>query len=374
MAIELDQNKQIRPPGQGLIKRLQGLLPLRQDVSAKQKMFFLERLSLLLETGGAIYPSLVLLASQEENPLFTAIINDVAQEVLGGNALSQALSCHPGVFSSNYVYLVKAGEKGGFLPQVLRQLCVLEEKRDMVRHKIMAAALYPAGLLIFTFFVILFILLVVFPKFGTLFGSIRQELPFTTRFLLQLSEILKHYWFFMLLAAGILLIGLAYLVSLPACRRLLDRGKLRLPLLRTLFVQVYLIQVLRVMSLSLGNGVPIVETLRSCRGLVANYFFQEFIAVLEENVVEGRGIACGFEQQQFIPPLVSQMVKTGEQGGNLAYVTERIAEFYERELERTIVIFSKTIEPLLLLLVGGIVGTVVAALILPIFKLSRAVH
>ncbi|NNF67707.1 MAG: hypothetical protein HKM98_09390, partial [Gammaproteobacteria bacterium] len=208
---------------------------------------------------------------------------------------------------------------------------------------------------------------------ATMFAAIEDQLPPTTMALMWASHMLVDYW--MYLIAGTALIGWAISQWLGSeqGRDLLDGCKLRMPGLRTIMMELYLTQIFRVLGLSLGNGVSVPDALASCRDVVQNNRFRRFIADVEKQVQEGGGIATGFEQASFIPPLVRQMVNTGEKTGNLAKVLTRTADYYERELARRLDRVAKLTEPVMLLVMGVIVGGLVSSLILPIFKLSRAV-
>jgi type II secretory pathway component PulF len=219
-----------------------------------------------------------------------------------------------------------------------------------------------------------FILTFVFPKFAVMFASIHDQLPITTRVLLVVSEVLTgHGAIVAALTAGAVGAGWV-LMRQPAVRVAIDRAKLRLPVLRDVFAKIYLTRLLRVMGISLEHGVTILATLEACRAVVTNADFQRFILDLERDVTEGKGIAAGFEHSNFVPLSVRQMIATGEATGTLGRVMTRVADSYDRELTRLLARLTKMAEPVMLLVMGVLVGTIVSSLILPIFKLSRAVH
>ncbi len=240
------------------------------QVSARERMFFIERLALLLETGSSLHPSLQTLKAQTQNPVLAAVLYDMAEEVMSGKPFSQALARHPQVFSATYVNLVAAGEQGGFLPQVLNQLQQMEDKREKLQSTLLTAFSYPGFLLVFSLGVIVFILAVVFPKFGTLFASIYDQLPVTTRFLMAMSELVRHYWIAILGGTAVSLFGYVNWVKSPGGSEILSGLKLKVPGLKDIFIQVYLVQVLQVLSLSLGNGVSVLDALRACRDVIDN--------------------------------------------------------------------------------------------------------
>ena len=337
-------------------------------------MFFTERLALLLETGNALHTSLDTLAEQVDNPSLREVINKLKEDIAAGVPFSQALEKHPQIFSKTYVNLVAASEQGGFMAEVLDQLMKMEEKRLQLISTLQTALYYPTFLIIFSIAVVLFVLIFVFPKFGNLFTEIVNDLPITTRLLLNISDALRHYFIYIVAAiAGMTYLFIWWLKS-PEGSAIYDRLKLKMPLIRDIFIQLYMLQLMRVMSLSLTHGVGVLDALKSSYDVVRNTVFKDFLNEVEHHVNEGQGIAIAFQKSDFIPGLVQQMITTGEETGNLSLVLTRIADFYERELTKKLKIVTKIIEPALLLCMGLLVGLIVSSLILPIFKLSRVVH
>jgi len=346
----------------------------RARLGSADRMQFTERLALLLETGVALHDALRTLQEQSSKPQLAAIIGRVAEDIVGGQRFSEALARHPELFPPTYINLVGASEAGGFLPQVLVQLVDMDEKEQRLRSTIVSSLSYPLFLAGFSVLVVVFILAVVFPKFAAMFASIYDQLPVTTRFFMAASELLTRHG----VAIGCVLLALcgAALAALrqPGTRERLDRLKLRLPVLRSIFVKIYLTRLLRVMGISLERGVTILATLNACRNVIPNSEFQHFIGVLETQVTEGCGIAAGFRDSPLVPASVKQMIDTGEETGSLGRVMARVADFYERDLTRQLNGLAKLAEPVMLLVMGILVGTIVTSIILPIFKMSRAVH
>ncbi len=340
----------------------------------RERMFFTERLELLLETGVPLHSALDSLEHQVGLPEMQAVVADLRESVAGGLAFSQALAKHPKAFPPTYVNLVGAGEQGGFLPRVLQRLREMDEKREELRSTLLAAFSYPAFLIVFSLAVVLFVLVVVFPKFAEIFEMIWDQLPLTTRLLMGLGEGLRAQWAPVLLGSGAVgFLAWRWLRS-PRGRAAVDALLLRLPLLRDISVQYQLVQFMHVMSLSLTHGVALLDALRACREVVSSAAFRRFVRHLETRVEEGQGVASGFQDAPFLPVLVPQMVSTGEESGGLALVMGRIAEFYEREWRRRLTALAKIIEPAMLLVMGVVIGLIVSSLLLPIFKLSTAVR
>ncbi|MDH3274223.1 MAG: type II secretion system F family protein [Gammaproteobacteria bacterium] len=345
----------------------------RPKVSSSDRRFFTEQLSLMLETGANLHQALVLLKQQDQLPAMASVIDDLENGVAGGRSFSAALADHPEVFSTTYVNLVAASEGGGFIHEVLAELLRMDEQAEELNNTVRSALSYPIFLSLFSLGVIVFVLMVVFPKFSVMFAKIHDQLPMTTIVLMHASDFLRDYWMQMIAAiAAITMLTLQW-ARKPTGRETIDRLKLTLPGIKHIFMQVYLTQSLRVMSLSLANGVNITDTLIATRDIVRNSIFRRFFVTIEEQVSQGNGVAIGFRQNDMIPLLAQQMIATGEETGSLSKVMSRLADYYERELTKRLKSMSKMAEPIMLMVMGVIVGVIVSSLILPIFKLSRAV-
>lgn len=339
----------------------------------KDRMFFTEQLALLLETGTALHGALQALRNQTSNPALQSVIHELMDEVSTGKPFSHALSKHPAFFPATYVNLVAAAEAGGFLDRVLQELLQMDERREELRRTLVSTMSYPVFLIVFSIAVVIFILAVVFPKFAELFSSIRDQLPATTLVLMRASNLVHDHWLVLGTCLTAVLASIFWWLVTPFGRETMDRIKMRLYYVRDIYIQLYLVQSLRVMGLSLANGVSVPDTLVSCREVVANRVFQKFIGHIERSVQEGKGLAIAFTESDFIPSAVKQMVATGEETGNLPRIMSRVADYYERELNKRLTALARIVEPLMLLAMGGVVGLIVSSLILPIFKLSRVV-
>ena len=345
-----------------------------KNVITADRIAFTERLALLLETGVPLHSALLSLHEQTPMPRLKAILGQVADDIVGGQRFSEALARHPDLFPPTYVNLIGASESGGCLPEVRAQLVDMDEKQEQLRSTIMSALTYPGFLIVFSCAVVIFILVAVFPKFTVMFTSIYNELPITTRFLMGASRILTEHATAVLGGVVLVLGALVAAMRQPGTQDAIDRLKLRLPFVRDIFVKIYITRLMRVMGISLQRGVTILATLAACRNVIPNAEFQRFIGELEVQVTEGRGIAAGFSASPLIPVSVRQMIETGEQTGTLGRVMGRVADFYERDLTRQLNQVAKLAEPIMLLVMGVLVGTIVTSIILPIFKMSRAVH
>ncbi|MDH3373484.1 MAG: type II secretion system F family protein [Gammaproteobacteria bacterium] len=337
------------------------------------RMFFSEQLALLLETGESLYGALTTIAKQTENPQMRSIVEQVAQDVSEGQSFGFALARHDTMFSSTYVNLIGASEAGGFMHEVLLQLLNMDKKREELRNTLVSAATYPAFLIVFSLAVVVFVLVVVFPKFGSMFTSIYDQLPVTTKALMAVSDFMRQYWWLLLAGIAGAAVVLRQWLTSDSGRAHIDHLQLHVPRVRDIFVQIYLVQALQVLSTSLVNGVSVMDSLDACRDVVKNSVFRDLITRIEEKVQSGAGVAAGFAEADFLPDLAKHMIATGEQTGNLGAVMGRIADYYETQLTKKLDTLSKLAEPIMLLVMGVVVGVLVSSLILPIFKLSHAV-
>jgi len=288
--------------------------------------------------------------------------------------ISAALAAFPEAFPPTYSTLIRAAEEGGYLERALRHLLAMEENRDELQATMVSAFTYPPFQIVFSFGVVIFILGFVFPKFAVLFGSIADQLPTSTRVLMAASDVIADHGGMLFVAFLGLLAAAIVAMNQPGAGVALHRLAEKIPGIRDLLTQFYLIQSMRVLSLSLANGVTLVDALDACHGVVNSPKFGNFLSGVRDQVTEGKGFAAGFASGSFVPPLARQMIATGDEAGRLELVTRRLADHYQTLLERRLNMLSKIIEPLMLLLMGVVVGVIVSSLILPIFKISRAVH
>ena len=345
-----------------------------RKVGPRERMFFTERLSLLLDTGIPLHVALESLARQASHGEMSRLTDRLNEDVKGGSTFARALAERPDVFPPTYVNLIAAAEVGGFLPVALDRLRDAEERREELRATLSAALSYPAVLAVASIGVVIFVLVVVFPKFEEIFAVIHDQLPITTRWLMATSDFLRRFWLPILAVTGGGGLLFSRWVRRPEGIAAIDRLMLAVPGLREIVIQLNVVQILRVMGLSLANGVGMLDALRSAREAVSSVYFADFIGRVEQGVSEGRGLQHGFNEEPRLPELVKQMIETGEESGNLPAVMARLADFYEREWRRALGMIAKIAEPAMLLVMGCVVGLIVSSLILPIFKLSRAVH
>ncbi|MFK8026607.1 MAG: type II secretion system F family protein [Gammaproteobacteria bacterium] len=375
MAIELDQStiSNDKNTNKSILDKEFTLFE-KKTISSKDRIFLFQQIQLLLQTGTPLRAGLSALSKQSDKTAIRDLLQSLIDSIDEGKSFSYALSKFPEVFTSTHVNLISASEDGGYMDKVLQQIIDMEERREKLKETMISAISYPMFLAVFSFGVVAFILVIVFPKFAELFAKIHEHLPATTKVLMWVSDGLIHQWPIVIGCMAAIVISFFYWLKSESGSKQFDKFKLSFPLVKDVFLQVYLVQSLRVMYLSLSNGVSIVDTLHSCKNTVQNNIYQEFLMTVENQINEGKGISHGFSQGKFVPPLVKQMISTGEESGNLPVVMGKIADHYENELMNHLKTLSKLAEPIMLVLMGAVVGIIVSSLILPIFMLSRAVN
>ena len=341
------------------------------SVAPKDRMFFTEQLALLLETGTSLHPALISIRGQMHDSPMASIIDSIADGVVAGKSLSEMFSEHPKVFNPTYVSLVAASEQGGFLHEVLEQLRRMDEQNGELKSSMISAFSYPAFLVVFSIFTLVFILLVVFPRFGPMFASIGDDLPGTTKALMGLSEFLLHHWMAFGAACAVSMAALITWLRSAVGKTWMAMFKLRAPLVGRVYQRIYLVVAFRVLGLSLKHGVSLVQAVRTARDIVDNEVVKEFFTAMSARLEQGGRLGEGFAQAAWVPDLAKQMVATAEESGSLPQVLLRVSDYYHRELDRLLMRVSKMVEPIMLVVMGALVGLLVSSLILPIFKMSQ---
>jgi type II secretory pathway component PulF len=281
---------------------------------------------------------------------------------------------YPQIFSDVYVSLIKAGENSGELKDMLDRAVIVKEKQERFMDTLKKAMTYPLILCGVSVAVVIFLLTFVFPRFAVLFEEIADILPASTKLLLYLSKSIRSSWLLAAILLGIFVGGIYAILKSTKGKLMIDKLKLSFPMVKNLFIRIYLVQMMRTLGFLMGCNVPLMEALQITRRGVSNLIFVRFIDETATNLEEGRGMSQAFVDSEFIPESAKQIVKTGEETQNIAKVMLRLSDFYENEIEDQMKKFATIIEPVLLIIMGVVVGGIVMSLILPIFKLSKIAH
>ena len=349
-------------------------LRIGRQVTQKELLFFSSQLSLMLEIGTPMNSALKAIANQTENPVFKSVILEMLQSVEDGRQLSDAMKQRPRIFSNVFSSMIKAGETVGLLKEIIDRLVEMEEKRQALKAQIKSALTYPIVLCAVATVVVIFVLVVVLPKFTAFFAGKESVLPWSTQFLMLLSGSIRAYWWAYLSSSVGMAMGIYFFLRSGTGSALIDRLIVSAPLVGTLSNKIYNCQLLRILGNLMESHVPMIEALEVTRDTIGNVFFRNFIDKIVGHVREGGRFSQPFADYPYTLASVKQMVSTGEEAGNLSRVMLRLADFYDKEVDRELKGFAAMIEPIALVVIGGVVGLIVSSVILPMFRLAQVVR
>jgi type IV pilus assembly protein PilC len=338
-------------------------------VRSKEITIFTRQFATMINAGLPLTKCLNILSQQTESQVLSDVITDCQKEVEAGRSLSEALSKHPEAFSDLYVAMVRAGELGGMLDDVLLRVANQLERDTEIRQKIKSAMTYPLVVLAITIVVVALMLMFVVPRFAKMFTELGGKLPTYTQFLVNVSHFLAGWGGLVVIAAIIgLVIGYRRVRATDKGRMTIDRIKLRLPIAGTLFHKTAMSKFSRTLGTLISSGVPILGALEITGETTGNMVVTKALDEVRAGVKEGETIAHPLTQADVFPPMVTQMIAIGEETGALDVMLAKVSEFYDSEVNAAMDGLSSTIEPVLLVVLGGSVGAIVIALYMPIFK------
>jgi len=346
----------------------------RTRVPLRTLVFFTRQLSTMFSAGLTIEKSITNLLSEERNYRFKKILVQVSTDLKKGYALSEALAKHPGVFSNLYVALVHAGEVSGNLHVILGQLSDYLESVADTRRKVISALSYPVFSVIFLTGVITFLMVVVVPMFKDVYDKFGAQLPFATRVLMNISQLIVHNALITLL---FIVSGVFALWVLTKTRRggtTWDTIKLQIPVFGGLLMSALMDKFARTFGILIGSGVPVLEAMSHSIRVVDNRVISNGLRQASNLIKDGYTISVALKKTSVIPPIVVQLIQTGEETGEINRLLEKVAEFYSKQVDATIGRLTALIEPLLIIMIGGVIGIILISIYLPVFMLGRAVQ
>jgi len=360
-----------RTPGKGLKMFMR--LPFVRPVGAKELAVFTRQLATLLRAGMPLLRGLEVLARQEHNPHFRRVLEALAESIKSGGTLSEAMAGHPRVFDRLYLNMIKAGEAGGVLDAVLDRLALFQEKSLKLKGKITAAMVYPVIVMAVAVLILTGLLVVVVPKFKQIFADLLKgaPLPPLTQAVLTVSEAVKTHYVLLLTAAAALWIGCKVTRKTPAGSRLLDALVVKVPMFGPLILKAIVARFGRTLGTLLSGGVPILPALLIARDTCGNSLVAGAISEVHDRVKEGEPVARPLEGTAVFPPMVTSLIDVGEHTGQLPEMLGKVAEIYEDEVDNAVAGLSALIEPILILFLALVVGTIVIALFLPIVRIVQ---
>jgi type IV pilus assembly protein PilC len=370
--------------------RLRGLLPERltelpasgeasvrttfKKIKPKSLQIFSRQFATMIEAGLNVVSALVILEEQTEDRYLGAVIRELRADVEGGLLLSQAMARHPKVFSRLYVAMVEAGEAAGILDTVLDRVAFQIEKETQIKRRVKGAMIYPTMVLIFATLVLVGMLLFLVPVFIKIFAELGGELPKLTQIVVGASEFLRHKYYIVFPAAFGAFFAIRKLKRTEQGRKVWDKTKLRIPMrIGDTVRKITMARFSRTLSTLVAAGVDIIKSLEITGQTAGNWVVEDALATVREQVHQGVPIAQPLVDSPVFPPMVSQMVKIGEETGELEKMLGKIADFYEDEVDAAIQSLTSIIEPLMMILVGLMVGVIIIAMYLPMFKLLSLV-
>jgi type IV pilus assembly protein PilC len=370
--------------------RSRGLLPQRlaeakgaatgagkrfKKVSAKSLQVFSRQFATLIEAGVSIVSALAILEEQTEDKFLVPVIADVRSDVESGSILSKALGRHPRVFNRLFIAMVEAGEASGTLDQVLDRVAVQIEKEAAIKRRVKGAMVYPIVVLVFASLVLTGLLMFIVPVFVNVFKQLNGQLPTLTQQIVNASNLLRHDWFIIFPVVGFSIWGVLRAKKTERGRQVWDRLKLRIPMkIGDVVLKVTMARFSRTLATLIGSGVDIVRSLEITGATAGNWVVEEGVAEVRAKVHEGVPIAQPLLENPVFPPMVSQMIRIGEETGELEKMLGKVADFYEDEVDASISALTSIIEPIMMIGVGAMVGVIVIAMYLPMFKMLQLVH
>ena len=343
-------------------------------VALQDLVMFTRQLATMIDAGLAMVQCLQALAEQTSNKVMRDVIKDVCTRVEGGDNFSAALTKHPKVFTRLYVSMVDAGEKGGLLAEVLARLATYLENTARLRKKVKAAMMYPTAVTIIAIAITIFLLLKVVPVFGEIYSGFGAKLPGPTQFLIDISNLLKHYFLYIAPAVALLIYGwFAYIKTRPG-REFWDRLRIRMPIFGSIAHKLCLARFTRTLASLIRSGVPILEVLNIVANTAGNVVMEKAIRAAASDIERGEGISSALGKHSIFPTMVIRMMTAGEQTGKIDAMLERVADFLDEEIETTLSGLTSLIEPLLIVFLGVVVGGIVVCMFLPIFKMSEIIN
>lgn len=347
----------------------------RARVKNKELVIFTRQLSTMVSAGVSLIRALDTLRDQMTNKAFKEHMGVIVKDVESGISLADALGKHPGIFSPVYVSMVRAGETGGILDDILKKLAEQQEKDATIRAKVKSATTYPMVLMVITIIAFFVLTIVVIPKIGAMVVNLSgsSKLPAQTVAMLAVSNFLRHRWYVVLIAC----IGGPIIFNrwrrTPNGKAQFDAILLKIPVIKDIVTKVAVARFSRIFASLMGAGVSVLDSLQTTADALGNHVIQQELLQVTQEVKNGKPLSQSLAKSQFFPPIVSQMMAVGEETGKIDTVLVKVADFYEEEVDTVIESLSSILEPLMIVIMGGMVGLIAASVLGPITSLNQSI-
>jgi type IV pilus assembly protein PilC len=342
-------------------------------VKAKILTTFTRQLATLVDAGLPLLRGLRVLEKQERNATLRSIIGELALAIEGGSTFSEALAQHPKVFNRLFVNMVKAGELGGVLEVVLQRLAEFMEKAQKIKGKVVAAMFYPVAVLVVAVAILILLMVKVVPQFRTVFDGMSIKLPGFTVLVLNISEIVKNQILLVLGGLVVLVVAVILFGKTRFGRLILDKLKLKMPVLGPVISKVAISRFTRTLGTLISSGVPILQALTIVKETAGNVIISNAVGAVHESVKEGETITAPLEASGVFPPMVVSMVDVGEQTGALPEMLLKIADNYDEEVDNAVAAMTSLLEPIMIVFLAVVVGSIVIAMFLPLIEMMNQV-
>lgn len=345
----------------------------RKKIKLDQLTVFTQQLSSMLEAGLPLVSALEALQDQTEDPVFQVVIRNVKMDISGGTAFSEAVAKYPNAFPNLFISMVEAGEASGGLSHILGKVAVYFEDTVKLIKQVKSAMTYPVAVIALAVGLVQVLLIFVIPVFAEMFSSFGKELPKPTQLLISTSNFLKSYILYIIAGCVALWFVMKRLLKTPRGRRVKDVTLLRVPILGALIQKIALSRFCRTYAILLKSGVPILRTLEIVSNASGNTYIELACKDISRNISQGGQLSETIAEIPYFPPTVKHMARAGEQTGNVDGMMGKIADFYDAEIETTVDALTSLMEPMLIVFLGVVIGSIVMAMFLPIFNLAGVV-
>jgi type IV pilus assembly protein PilC len=346
----------------------------KRKIKSADIAVFSRQLATMMSAGVPLVQSFDIVGRGHDNPSMQDLILSIKGDIESGTAMAEALAKHPLYFDDLFCNLVAAGEQAGVLDILLDKIATYKEKTESIKGKVKKAMFYPASVIAVAVIVTVVIMLFVIPQFKALFTNFGADLPAFTLLVIAISDFMRDYWWAIAAALAAFVFFIRKLFQKSATfRRIIDRAVLKIPVIGNILNKAALARFARTLATMFAAGVPLVEALESVAGATGNIVYQEAVDRMREQVATGQALQLSMRQQDVFPHMVIQMTAIGEESGALDEMLSKVADFYEEEVDNAVDSLSSLLEPMIMVVIGGLVGSLVVAMYLPIFKLAAVV-
>jgi type IV pilus assembly protein PilC len=373
IVVTLDAQAKAKGPGLGIFGK-GGKAP-KPRIKSKDIVVFTRQMATMISAGIPLLEALEILQEQAEDPGFKYSLGNIVEMVRSGSDLSEAMGKHPRVFANIYVNMIRAGEASGQLDEILNRLADYQEASEKLKAEIKSAMTYPVVSLALIFGILMFLLIVIIPKFEAIFKSLGKgvELPLPTKILINISNFMQTSYYIWIPGAIILVIAIIMFKKTERGGWFFDRLKLRLPIFGILFKKVAISRFAKTFATLIKSGVPILAALDIVAATSGNRVLEKAIREASESVRQGETLGAPLSKCEVFPPMVTRMITIGEKSGSLESLLEKISEFYDNDVSTTVDSLTSLIEPIMISVMGLMVGGIVLAVFMPIFQFATSV-